>query len=866
MATTAKPDNFTPTTWQTLYSSNKSVVGKNPNLIYPGQQLTLPNGSTYTVVTGDNLTKIAAGKGKGMYSNPTTTPTSEATPIEPLPPEPAPTPPASEPPPPPPPPALENSTPPTVPELPDETQAETNRLVAQNEAAKPVKPVKVNTNNASIQMREPRDNPLSQFSSHTYNITLYTISPDTFNKYSSGEKLVPNDWKVICRSGGGGKLSKNYETVNISTEAGSTGEVVPGTISTETMGERAEGFELDYYIDNLRIVTNVSSKETMTTSTSFDFSFEITEQYGFRFPTNLVKAAYDIQKNSKIKLEEFNQQNLDVSRVIVALQTQFLLMIRFYGYDKNGKILTSSDFPNADKLVTDPNSVFERSFPIQLTSFDFRLDNKAVVYRIKAKTVSEEKALGRYRGYIGDNTTLQGSTVKEMLVGTSKDNTGNNIKGLMQYLNDRQQELVNKGEISVADLYAVEFQENSDIGDASMVDFENVSNDGAPNASVSKSSDVNDRTAQKSNTINKSIKVLPVNNGDNILTVIDQIITSSSYVANALNIKTVDKVQPVKETDKKFSEGSNQQLSWYAVIPQVELRDYDKKRNTFACKILYVITKYSVPYVRSVRANKLPTYNGPHKRYKHWYMSNDLTDTSKHQKEILSYEQGYNLLYFTTAGYGSGAPVKDKSGETFAPVSPTDGAGSNKTGKLAGKWNEVIGPVKTFLYSPSDQLKARITILGDPDYLMTSVSRGLKIALNQYYGEDGYSINPNTGQVFIEIAFRQAEDYNKETGLLDPSKDGDIIFWPYPANIKDKIQGVAYMVWQVTSNFNRGLFTQELRTSIPPFNYEGDTTGVNSDEQDKREVGDSGSSSEFVINNSAGGSDNVIDNTREGFA
>jgi hypothetical protein len=216
-------------------------------------------------------------------------------------------------------------------------------------------------------------------------------------------------------------------------------------------------------------------------------------------------------------------------------------------------------------------------------------------------------------------------------------------------------------------------------------------------------------------------------------------------------------------------------------------------------------------------------------------MSNDLTDPSKHQKEILSYEQGYNLLYFTTAGYGAGAPIKDKASETYAPISPTDGSGSNQTGKIAGKWNQVIGPLKTFLYSPSDQLNARITILGDPDYLMTSVSRGMKIALNRYYGEDGYSINPNSGQVFIEIAFRQAEDYNKDTGLLDPSKDGEIIFWPYPASIKDKIQGVAYMVWQVTSNFNRGLFTQELRTCIPPFDYEGDTTGVNSTEQDQRE-------------------------------
>jgi len=822
------PSNFTPITWQTLYNANKSTVGKNPNLIKPGQQLALPNGTTYTVVTGDNLTKIAAGKGNGSYSNPTTTPTSVVTPVAPLP-EPAPTPVVTEPPPPAPPPdtaalpATEVTPVESIPKPPPQEPPVTSMDDSDDAAAVPFKPIKVSTNNSSSKLREPRDNPLSQFASHTYNITLYAINPDSFNQYTLGEKLVPSDWRVICRSGGGGKQTTTYKTVTtgggVVVDQGSA-----DTTFTKTEGERAAGFELDYYIDNLRIVTNVSSKETMTTSTSFDFSFDIIEPYGFRFPTNLVKAAYDIQKKSKIKLEEFKAQNLDVSSAVIALQTQFLLMIRFYGYDKNGKILTSSDFPNADKIVTDQSSVFERSFPIQLSSFEFKLDNKSVVYRLKAKTVSEEKALGPYRGYILDNTTLQGKTVKEMLVGKTSDSTNDSIKGLVEYLNDHQQHLLDKGAISVKDTYTIDFEDNSGIPDATMLDIDLVSNNNAPNTSVKKGSDVNEKNSQKSNVIDKSVKVLPINRGEHILTVIDQIITGSSYVANALSTKTIEKVNKPKSTDPNFVPGNDQLLTWYSVIPNVTLGDYDEKRNTFACKILYIISKYSVPYVRTISANKRATYNGPHKRYKHWYMSNDLEDPTKHQKEILSYEQGYNLLYFTTAGYGADAPIKGKSGEASAPIKVDDGSGSNQTGKIAGKWNEVLGPLKTFLYSPSDQLKARITILGDPDYLMTSVSRGMKIALNQHYGEDGHSINPSSGQVFIEIAFRQAEDYNKETGLLDPSKDGEIIFWPYPSNIKDKIQGVAYMVWQVTSNFSRGLFTQELRTCIPPFDYEGDSS------------------------------------------
>lgn len=48
--------------WQALYSANKSVIGPNPNMIHPGQKLTLP-AVKYTVKKGDYLTKIASNLG-----------------------------------------------------------------------------------------------------------------------------------------------------------------------------------------------------------------------------------------------------------------------------------------------------------------------------------------------------------------------------------------------------------------------------------------------------------------------------------------------------------------------------------------------------------------------------------------------------------------------------------------------------------------------------------------------------------------------------------------------------------------------------------------------------------------------------------
>jgi LysM repeat protein len=55
-----------PVTWKQIYDLNKDVIGANPNLIKPGQQLKMPDGSTYTVKAGDNLSKIAKNASGGQ--------------------------------------------------------------------------------------------------------------------------------------------------------------------------------------------------------------------------------------------------------------------------------------------------------------------------------------------------------------------------------------------------------------------------------------------------------------------------------------------------------------------------------------------------------------------------------------------------------------------------------------------------------------------------------------------------------------------------------------------------------------------------------------------------------------------------------
>jgi len=755
------------------------VVGdnglKNPNSISPGQIITLPDGSKVPVQKGDTLSGII-DKWKTVaeaQSEPTPTPPAAAPVVTA--------------------PVVEVGT-------PGAARVEISNLVDPIEPIKPP-PIKVDTPSGSNKVAPLRANPLSAFSSSTYNISLYMINPDTYNLYSKGQK-IPNDWKLICRSGG---------------IQGSTIHEMDGSISsTSQFGERADGFELDCYIDNLVIKTAINSKETLSACNSFDFSFQIHEPYGFSLPTRLVKAANKVQAASKIKR--------NVSESINALQTQYLLVIRFYGYDKDGKVMKSVE---RSENVTDSTASFERCFPITIHGFDFKLDPKMVTYNIKAKLASEQLCLGQTKLKINENITLTGETVQDVLQGSDENNKKPNIVGLMQRLNEIEQRKLDNKEIEVKDVWNIVFEPNIGIDSAELVDVDFNPNEKSPNTPVTSADSVNVKLSSRQPVIQKKYRPISVNSGDNILQVIEQVISQSTYVTKALKIKPSEEFQESKDSDKNYTSGSADTISWYSVIPNAVLGKFDNKRNQFATEITYIIKKYEVPYIRGLELGKRSPYYGPVKRYKHWFMSNDTNkdtkDNQKHQKEIISYDVNYNMLYFNLAGIGN--DWEKEQTDDPAPNQQSTG-GSNTQGKAPGWYDKAVGPFKTFLYSPADQIKAKIVILGDPDYLMTATSKGYEEAIRKWYGTD-QSINPNSGQVFIEIEFRDAQDYSpfdnknsngkKADGLLNPSRDEDILFWKYPDSIKQDVQGTIYMVWQVISTFNKGVFQQELKTCIPPF-------------------------------------------------
>lgn len=658
------------------------------------------------------------------------------------------------------------------------TLAPTTAINAKAAAGKAPVPVSASSTSTSATAKTSNTgpgkrtyNPLGDFSSYTYRISLYAITPESYNRYKKTGIWESKELYLICQSGG----SSTNPTLD---------------------SQRAAGFDLDFYIDDVEMTTNVNAKEVgLSTNTTF-INFKVYEPFGATFPTKLVDAISAIQQQSDMARE--------VTELTEALWGHFLISMRFYGYDENGQLITSEKYNNgAFTKNLDSSATFERSFPIQIKEFKFKLEGKGQVYDIKTCTLETGEGLGTKRATFSFSKSANGQTVEEVLGGQGKT-----TNGIIDQLNKDQEELVKDKSQELADKFAIVFESSTRIGKSLLVD-ENINKDRVPMQKVNGSIGSNVRqSASASSGTMKSSRTVTVASGTSIIQAIDQIITQSSYVSDALKVIDSEEPQSVQPNEPTSDPNANPKiLQWYIILPVTEVIGFDKKRNDYAFKVTYVIKTYEVPYVKSTAIKYVPKYPGPHKIYNYWY-------TGKNS-EVISYEQQYDMQYYIYAGLKTGESLDNPPKGVRVVTKPANGADS--TGKAPGSF-EGPNSVKTFLYSENDQLKAKITILGDPDFLMPVTTGTIGQIMENWYGPD-FTINPNTGQIFIELIFNQVEDYTNSNGLLEPNGNIDTMnfkFQPRPG-IQEMVKGTVFMVISVKSKFSKGRFTQDFDTKLPNF-------------------------------------------------
>ena len=637
----------------------------------------------------------------------------------------------------------------------------------------------------SISSVIPKQNPLGNFSSYTYALSLYMVTPEVMNSFTvNGAVFSDRDRAgifIVAQSGG----------INNATEQ-------RAITSTGTLGRGQPG--LDFYIDDLNLETFLQGG-IKGPSISTSIKFKIIEPIGFSFLTDVAKAAKAVNQKSSI-----------ISRAKetpTAFQQCYILGIRFYGYDVNGKVVTAGD-PTLKEYkngFADANSVIERFIPIKFSSIKFKLDERATNYMCEAYQFSEQAVFGQINATIKSPTEIVGGTVGEAIAGksaTNKASTKSTVTSLKEYLNQAAETIKEQKLADLVTTYDFKFAPKSPIPDSKLIDDKDFDAKLSPGTSSTTTAQVNTAKSifetTKIDTTSKKISIAP---GQTISTVLDSIIVKSSYITDAL-IQTNTSGAEVKTREKPGSK----KLQWYSINPVATVKGWDDKNRNWAYEITYEISDYQVEYIKSQYVKEVSKYAGPYKLYNYFFTGLN--------SEVLSYEQEYNNLYYVVASTSTGGKPGDTK-KTSSPTGVQAASDANATSGKSGRGSQINENVRAQLNSIADNAEARIKIMGDPDYIMTAVGvsqfasdKNSNAAFSALYGKD-FSINPLNKQMFIQIVFNIASDY-QDNGLLDVSDS--IQFYDNEMIAKAGIKGLVYKPYQVESVFSGGRFTQTLQCVI----------------------------------------------------
>ena len=646
-----------------------------------------------------------------------------------------------------------------------------------------------------------QQNPLSNFSSSTYQLSLYMITPEAYNAFvKSGRKNInsqPGAY-IVAQSGG---INKD---------------------------DSRRAFEFDYYIDDLKLVASINGKDSASFTNFTEINFTIIEPNGFSFVSNLKKAAD--------KLKALPSSVPGYTQLSNATRQMFILGIRFQGYDAKGQILTGNNIFSEDTFNPKSGGVYERLFDITVYDLKFKIDGRTTAYNIKAKSASHAAAFGIKHGRLNNGATVVASTVEEALGGVTSAPDG--VFGLVDKLNKTQES------ISTADIaYSSPTRGNDSFGGTGSgigtgsnataappkrntykVTFigETADVDLLKNASIavpdSYSKLLSPMTAITNSAQSvESVTVVSTPNGNqrtltfkpdtSVEQAITSIIMNSQYVVDALKVVYKNATQPsvAGPNDNPKPPGTDT-IKWYNLCAEVLIKGWDPITSDFYYDINYLIQPYDTPAALSVYSNTTTTYYGPHKKYQYWFTGQN--------SEVISYEHTLNNAYFQPSILPRGTENSQGFGADIPQPPNILVDGNNQSALTNGlqAQNSYVANLK----DPGAFARAKISIMGDPDFLMQDSSSSLNSLYSKFYGVDGYTINPNGGQVFIEIEFKEAIDYSIATGLMDINES--ILFWEYPESIiKAGLKGVSYLVLNVTSNFKQGKFTQDLVCNINTF-------------------------------------------------
>jgi len=359
--------------------------------------------------------------------------------------------------------------------------------------------------------------------------------------------------------------------------------------------------------------------------------------------------------------------------------------------------------------------------------------------------------------------------------------------GLVEALNTNQQLLVKQGKYTYADEYVIQFNPSTLAAaklkrqgetDKNKIGMQNDNSAANQLNSEKQSADLNSRSIQ-------------VSAGMQIVQFIDMVMRNSTYITDQQTVIYNDGTQEVEANNNS----KNGQTAWYKISVEAVQLKYDPKRRDHAYRMTYLITPYAV---NTMQSDYFPNsrYRGSHKRYNYWFTGAN--------NEILNFEQDFNYLYRLIIS-GNGPKIqkstsdfrgRDQYRKTYSPTSDENAKGAD------GYTNEPGDNAADFLYSPSDQAKIKLKIVGDPAWMQQGeVSSGLKNFNFNPFNSDG-GINFDSQEVVFDVSWNRPADYNFDTGIIDVNQKSTKDGMPQ--------ENATYTAIKCRNTFSKGRFEQEV--------------------------------------------------------
>lgn len=301
--------------------------------------------------------------------------------------------------------------------------AVTPGIAASNEDRPPPRPdkatVEVNNGFNKTTLIAPQPNILDRYASYTYNISVYLTSPEQYKQLITSKRRKINGYNLLFQSGGAptnvggaqGALGAAQKAAQADLEAEGIG-FVPGANApgaTAPDAGRSPFFPDDFYIDSVTIDNQFPGKQTGAAHMVTNMKFTVIEPAGITLLDRLYEAVQDFAPK-------------DATGAINYTAAQYLMVVRWYGYDQSGKLVRPGA-AGPDGL-SDPNAVCEKFVPFIIKKINWSVSNKLVSYDFECGPIGQQIGGTTARGSIPYDIELSDSTVEGLLGGDVKYGTG----------------------------------------------------------------------------------------------------------------------------------------------------------------------------------------------------------------------------------------------------------------------------------------------------------------------------------------------------------------------------------------------------------------------------------------------------------